>query len=82
MIVKTINPVTIQMDPNDPYYKSQNSWDQGYDDLWGLKKIECNKAWDISQGKGIVVAVIDTGIDYAHEDQLALHGLGYLGLVR
>jgi beta propeller repeat protein len=54
--------------PNDPYYHSQGSWGQPYDDLWGLKKIQCERAWDISQGEGVVVAVIDTGIDYNHED--------------
>jgi subtilisin family serine protease len=60
--------VKVQMYPNDPYYSSSNSWGQGYDDLWGLKKIQCQQAWDISQGEGVVVAVIDTGIDYNHED--------------
>lgn len=57
-----------QMVPNDPYYSSSNSWRQGYDDLWGLKKIQCEKAWDICKGQGVIVAVIDTGIDYNHED--------------
>jgi beta propeller repeat protein len=57
-----------QMVPNDPYYSSSNSWGQGYDDLWGLKKIQADKAWDISQGEGVIVAVVDTGIDYNHED--------------
>lgn len=60
------------MAPNDPYYSTSNSWGQGYDDLWGLKKINCGPAWDMSQGIGIVIAVIDTGIDYNHED-LALN---------
>ncbi|HEX3044916.1 MAG TPA: S8 family serine peptidase [Bacillota bacterium] len=58
----------IQMLPNDPYYSSQNSWGQGYDDLWGLKQIQAERAWDLSQGAGVVVAVVDTGIDYRHED--------------
>lgn len=54
--------------PNDPYFASSNSWGQGYDDLWGLKKIEADKAWDISQGEGVIVAVVDSGIDYNHPD--------------
>lgn len=57
-----------QMVPNDPYYSSSGSWGQSYDDLWGLKKIQCEEAWDISQGEGVVAAVIDTGIDYNHPD--------------
>lgn len=60
--------VKVQMTPNDPYYSSSNSWGQGYGDLWGLKKINAAEAWDISQGEGVVVAVIDTGVDYNHED--------------
>lgn len=38
------------------------------EDLWALKKIEADKAWEISQGKNVVVAVIDTGIDCNHPD--------------
>ncbi|MFH0924097.1 MAG: S8 family serine peptidase [bacterium] len=56
------------MVPNDPYYQSSGSWDQNFDDFYGLKKIHCEEAWDISQGEGVVVAVIDTGVDYNHED--------------
>ena len=58
----------VQMVPNDPYYSSSNSWGQGYDDLWGLKKIHAAEAWDVTQGEGIVVAVVDTGVDYTHPD--------------
>jgi len=58
----------IQILPNDIYYTSSGSWGQSYDDLWGHKKIQCEKAWDLSQGEGVVVAVIDTGIDYDHPD--------------
>jgi len=55
--------------PNDPDYSQQ----------WGLQKIEAEKAWDIQTGsKDVIVAVIDTGIDYDHLDLSAnYHPLGY-----
>ncbi len=56
------------MVPNDPYYSSYGSWGQLYDDLWGLKKIQAEQAWNITQGEGIIVAVVDTGLDYNHPD--------------
>lgn len=40
--------------PNDPEYAKQ----------WNLKLIDMPKAWDLSHGKGVTVAVIDTGIAY------------------
>ncbi|MDI9369303.1 MAG: S8 family serine peptidase [Synergistaceae bacterium] len=45
--------------PNDPRYG----------ELWGMKAINAPNAWDTSTGKAsVIVAVIDTGIDYKHED--------------
>src|SRR3989344_415848 len=45
--------------PNDPYYPQ----------LWGLSKIDMEDAWDITKGSGsIVVAIVDSGIDYDHID--------------
>jgi subtilisin family serine protease len=38
-------------------------------DLWGLQKINAQGAWDITKGSSeVVVAVIDSGVDYTHED--------------
>lgn len=54
--------------PNDPYFNSGYTWGQNYDDLWGTKVIQSADAWDTSQGEGVTVAVVDTGIDYNHED--------------
>ncbi|MGI6253600.1 MAG: S8 family serine peptidase [Aminivibrio sp.] len=43
--------------------------DKHYDKLWGMKKINAPAAWDKKTGsKAIVVAVVDTGIDYSHVD--------------
>ncbi|MCF4115089.1 MULTISPECIES: S8 family serine peptidase [Dethiosulfovibrio] len=47
--------------PSDPYYTSG--------DLWGMDHIKAPEAWDICSGdKSVVVAVIDTGVDYNHVD--------------
>ena len=62
--------VTIQLTPNDPRFP----------DLWGMENIQqtgglydadvdAPEAWDINTGsQQLIVAVIDTGIDYSHED--------------
>jgi len=43
--------------------------DAQYPSLWGIKKIKADCAWDTNIGAGnIKVAVVDTGVDYNHED--------------
>lgn len=54
--------------PNDPYLRSSGSWGQSYADLWGIYKINAPTAWGSSTGRGIVVAVVDSGIDLTHPD--------------
>ena len=54
---------TKQLVPNDPYY-AQYQWH--FSNATG--GINAPSAWDISQGEGVVVAVIDTGILPDHED--------------
>ena len=45
--------------PNDPYYYEQ----------WGLMKIAAAGGWDAKIGDpGVVIAVVDTGVDYTHPD--------------
>lgn len=51
--------VQVQWVPNDPYWVYQ----------WGPKKIEVDWAWNITIGSPtVLVAIIDTGIDYTHPD--------------
>ncbi|MEI8175514.1 MAG: S8 family serine peptidase [Candidatus Omnitrophota bacterium] len=64
--------------PNDPLLKTVGSWGQSYADLWPLTKIQCPDAWQLFAkngrpgyefaGDGVVVAVIDTGVDYYHTE--------------
>lgn len=35
---------------------------------WGLAQIHAPEAWSSSRGRGVVVAVVDTGVDLAHPD--------------
>ena len=47
------------VEPNDPNFKYQ----------WGLTKIGASNAWDVNKGDAsVVIAVIDTGVDYTHQD--------------
>ncbi|MCB0320759.1 MAG: S8 family serine peptidase, partial [Bdellovibrionales bacterium] len=50
---------TIASVPNDPKFS----------DLWGMSKIHAPEAWDTATGsREVVVAVLDTGVDYNHSD--------------
>lgn len=50
---------TNELIPDDPYFSEQ----------WGLPVIRAPEAWSVERNAaGVVIAVIDTGVDYLHPD--------------
>jgi thermitase len=58
-----------QFVPNDPYWSNQ----------WGLQKIQADWAWNTTLAShNVLVAVVDTGVDYHHPDLVGNYvALGY-----
>ncbi|MCG8367758.1 MAG: S8 family peptidase [Pseudanabaenales cyanobacterium] len=58
---------SLQFVPNDPDYEKQ----------WNLGRIFSESAWDIATGKGVTVAVIDTGVSRVPDLQKTKFAPGY-----
>ncbi|MBW3576142.1 MAG: S8 family peptidase [Actinobacteria bacterium] len=57
-VLASVSLAAAQAAPNDPHFPAQ----------WGLKQIGAPEAWTVSRGAGVVVAVIDSGVDLTHPD--------------
>ncbi|MGQ8365734.1 S8 family serine peptidase [Glaciecola sp. 1036] len=74
------NPAVEYAEPNYVWRKAVVPNDPGFGDLWGLNNtgqnggtvdadIDAPEAWEITTGDSdVIVAVIDSGVDYNHED--------------
>ena len=51
---------------------------------WGITRVNASGLWNITEGAGVKVAVIDTGINYNHADLKAnyVEGANYSGLLK
>lgn len=44
---------------------------------WGVKRVNAYNAWTFTTGKGVNLAVVDTGVDYNHPDLKPIYKGGY-----
>ena len=54
-LLGTDEPGSSRWKPNDPRYNEQ----------WNFRMVKAEEAWEVTKGKGAIVAVIDTGVAYA-----------------
>lgn len=47
---------------------ASSSNDAYWSKLWGIRKVGADKAWSVGTGKGVTIAVVDTGVDPTHPD--------------
>ena len=66
--------------PDDPYLADQ--WhilnDGQYDYTPGVD-LNLEEAWDLTDGTGQLIAILDTGIDETHPDIVSINGYDYVG---
>lgn len=62
------DPDVLWATPDRTFRASAPTNDPLFGSLWGLAKIEADTAWAVSTGSGVVVAVVDSGVDRDHPD--------------
>jgi len=60
LILSVFPGIVVGGESSDSLWLAQKKW------RWGLEKINAPEAWECSQGEGIIIAVIDGGIDFSH----------------
>ena len=78
---RTLNGIRY-VEPSQIFSADAISNDPFWDEQWGPQMIQADLAWDIQMGDpdptSVLVAVIDSGIDYNHEDLSAQYvAIGY-----
>lgn len=70
--IRRSNKAIARCEPNFIVEADATPNDALYPELWGMSSISAPLAWDIGIGSpSVVVAVVDTGIDYRHPDLAA-----------
>lgn len=62
-------PTVESVFPNEIENANATPDDPLYPQMWGLNQIHADQAWDITTGSNnVIVAVVDSGVDYNHPD--------------
>ncbi|MCK4718587.1 MAG: right-handed parallel beta-helix repeat-containing protein, partial [Thermoplasmata archaeon] len=68
----SMDPYILYAEPDYIISTERTPDDPSFDYLWGLQNINAPRAWDTSIGdENVVIAVVDTGVDYTHSDLTA-----------
>jgi subtilisin family serine protease len=69
-VVATLASAGTPVVPNDPLFPAEKASSSHPARLgqWGLRQIEVQEAWARTRGGGVVIAVVDSGVDLDHPD--------------